>query len=254
MSIMTGSPAGALYDEIGRTYASTRRPDPRIARTIHAALGDARTVLNVGAGAGNYEPRDRLVIAVEPSAVMRAQRPPGAAPCLEASAEALPFPARTFDAAMAVLSDHHWADRAAGLRELARVARRVVVLGFDEDAIADSWLVRDYVPEFAALPRGFTVQEIAGHLGGADIVPVPIPHDCLDGFMHAWWRRPEAYLDRVVRDGISIFSQVGPEVIERFTAQLERDLASGAWRERNAALLDRYEIDLGYRLVIATLA
>ena len=236
-----------LYDCIGRTYTNTRRPDPRIAALIERALGDARTVVNVGAGAGAYEPADREVTAVEPSETMIAQRPPGAAPVVRAVAESLPFADGEFDAAMAVLSDHHWEDRAGGLRELRRVARRAVVLTWDRSAFADSWLVRDYMPHFAALAQeGMSIEEIAGHLGDARIEPVPIPHDCSDGFMHAYWRRPGAYLDPVVRANISVFAQLGEhDGIER----LAEDLRSGAWHERNADILELDALDLGYRLV-----
>ena len=237
-----------LYDEIGRTYARTRRPDPRIAARIEAALGDARTVVNVGAGTGNYEPRDREVVAVEPSETMIAQRPEGLAPVVRATAEKLPFPDGAFDVAMAVLSDHHWADRARGLRELRRVGRRVVVFTFDRDLADALWLARDYLPQFAHLMREtMAVDEIARHCGATRVEPVPIPHDCEDGFLGAWWRRPEAYLDPLVRDGISTFSQVD---WRDGIARLEADLRSGAWRERNAELLDLDEIDLGYRLLV----
>jgi SAM-dependent methyltransferase len=238
-----------LYDRIGVTYTDTRIPDRRIAAAIERALGDARTVVNVGAGAGGYEPGDREVVAVEPSETMIAQRPAGSAPVVRASAEALPFAHGQFDASMGVLTDHHWPDRAAGLRELRRVARRTVLVTWDRRAVLDFWLVRDYLREFAeAVQGGMDIDEIAGHLGGARVVPVPVPHDCTDGFMGAYWRRPEAYLDPVVRANISVFSQVdaGGAI-----AQLERDLASGAWRERNADLLELDELDLGYRLLIA---
>ena len=238
-----------LYDCIGRTYTNTRRPDPRIAAAIERALGDARTVVNVGAGAGAYEPPDREVTAVEPSETMIAQRPPGAAPVVRAVAESLPFGDGEFDAAMAVLSDHHWEDRAGGLRELRRVARRVVVFTWDREAVLDSWLVRDYMPHFAALTADtMTIEEIAHHLGDARIEPFPIPHDCTDGFMHAYWRRPEAYLDPVARANISVFAQLSEhDGMER----LAEDLRSRAWHERNADILGLEALDLGYRLLVA---
>ena len=187
-----------LYDRIGQGYTAVRREDPAIAAAIHAALGDARTVVNVGAGAGSYEPRDRDVIAVEPSPVMLAQRPIGAAPAVQASAEALPFDDGAFDASMAVLSDHHWPDRAAGLRELRRVAsRRTVVFQCDLEAQQDFWLLRDYLkPDWDG---AMTMTELAGQLGAKRIEPVPIPYDCRDGFFSAYWRRPQAYLDPRVR-------------------------------------------------------
>jgi SAM-dependent methyltransferase len=229
---------------------ATRGEDPRIAAAIRAALGDARTVLNVGAGAGAYEPHDRAVLAVEPSAVMREQRPPGAAPCVDARAEALPFPDGAFDAAMAVLSDHHWADRTAGLRELRRVGRRAVVFQWDP-AFGDAfWLARDYLPSFARGLEG-SFAAVRSALGATREAVVPIPHDCRDGFLMAYWRRPEAYLDPVVRANISVFALLPPAEVDAMVESLRADLESGAWTERNAALLDLDELDLGYRLVIA---
>jgi SAM-dependent methyltransferase len=172
---------GQLYDRIGSAYTVTRRTDPRIAARIWAALGDARTVLNVGAGAGSYEPPDRHVTAVEPSSVMRAQRPPHAARCLDAGAGNLPFADQSFDAAMSVLSDHHWPDPVAGLREMRRVARRVVVFQFDTTRPDKFWLARDYLPEFAELARGGPTLEERAAAIGARLDPVPIPWDCADG-------------------------------------------------------------------------
>lgn len=242
---------GALYDEIGRTYSGARRTEPRIARRIWQALGDARTVLNVGAGTGSYEPSDRDITAVEPSAVMRAQRPPGAAPCIAAAAEDLPFPDRSFDAAMAVLSDHHWHDPIAGLREMARVAERVVVFQWDDTLISHFWLVRDYLPELltVASAAGPSLAERAAAIE-AEMETVPIPWDCVDGFFHAYWRRPHCYLREQVRRGTSVWAQVGPEVEQRVVEALTADLASGAWQERNRELIDLPEADLGARLLI----
>jgi SAM-dependent methyltransferase len=242
-----------LYDTIGATYPVTRRTEPRIAAQIWAALGDARTVLNVGAGTGSYEPPDRYVLAVEPSALMRAQRPPDAAPCLAGSAEDLPFDDQSFDAAMAVCTVHHWRDPVAGLREMRRVARRVVVFLFDTSGGGRFWLTRDYLPEVAAL-SGFRVLASLPTLAaaiGAETAPVAIPWDCADGFYEAYWRRPEAYLDEGVRRGISIWDAVGPEAEERAVRHLRADLASGRWVERNRALLDLEEAELGARLLIA---
>jgi SAM-dependent methyltransferase len=243
--------AGRLYDRIGHGYPDARRTDARLAARIWAALGDARTVLNVGAGTGSYEPPDREVLAVEPSAVMRAARPPGAARCIDARAEALPFPDGAFDAAMAILSDHHWSDPLAGLRELRRVARRVVVFQWEPAVIERFWLVRDYLPEFAARVAGrLTLAERARAID-AVVEPVPIPWDCVDGFFHAYWRRPEAYLSAPVRRGSSVWAQVGPEVEARAVAALGDDLASGMWRERNRDLLELGELECGARLLVA---
>jgi SAM-dependent methyltransferase len=239
-----------LYDRIGRSYVATRDEDPRIAAVIHAQLGDARTVLNVGAGSGSYEPRDREVTAVEPSAVMRAQRPPGAAPCIDARAEALPFADRSFDATMAVLSDHHWEDRLGGLRELRRVGRRALVFQWDP-AFADAfWLARDYLPSFPA-PQGISLAETEAALGATRCVPVPIPHDCRDGFLMAYWRRPHAYLDPAVRANISVFSLLPRAEVDAMAAALAADLDSGAWERRNADLLEREAFDFGYRVIVA---
>src|SRR4029450_5356660 len=206
-----------LYDTIGATYTVTRRTEPRIAARVWAALGDARTVLNVGAGTGSYEPPGRDVTAVEPSALMRAQRPAGAAPCVAAVAESLPFEDQSFDAAMALSTVHHWQDPIAGLREMRRVARRVVVFLFDTSDTSKFWMTRDYLPEFAAL-RGCKVlaslNELAGAIG-ARMEPVPIPWDSADGFFEAYWRRPEAYLDENVRRGISVWAGVGPDAEQR---------------------------------------
>jgi SAM-dependent methyltransferase len=244
-------PSAVLYDEIGQSYTTTRREDPRIASAIHAALGDARTVLNVGAGTGSYEPRDRRVIAIEPSAVMIASRPPGAARVVRARAEALPFGDSSFDATMAVLSDHHWEERARGLAELRRVARRrVVVFTWDPRFAETFWLTRDYLPGFKRLP-GMSIAGIARCLGGARIEPVPIPHDCGDGFFHAFWRRPAAYLDERVRAGASVFARLQERENADMVRRLKSDLETGAWEQRNAELLDLDELDLGYRLLIA---
>jgi SAM-dependent methyltransferase len=242
----------ALYDAIGAGYGQTRRPDSRILQLIHAGLGDAGSVVNVGAGTGSYEPSDRHVVAVEPSAVMIAQRHPSSAPVMQAAAESLPFESGAFDAALAVLTDHHWTDRASGLREMRRVARRRAVLfTWDGRFAMQFWLVRDYLPEFVSLP-GMSIATIAGHLGAQKVMSVPIPADCRDGFFHAYWARPEAYLDPDVRAGISVFARLDTSVVDRAVAHLEQDLATGAWQERNASIADRLELDLGYRLLIAT--
>ncbi len=251
----------ATYDAIGRGYTGTRRPDPRLARALHDALGDARSVLNVGAGAGAYEPGGVPVVAVEPSRVMIEQRPAGAAPAVQARAEELPFADASFDAALAVLTDHHWTARVRGLRELRRVARRRVVLcNAAPSAAARFWLTTDYLPGFVRLfpPRyrapGFWEDELAAELGGSvRIAPFPIPHDCVDGFYGAFWRRSEAYLDPRVRAGISVFARLDADEVAGGIARLAADLASGLWQSRHARLLDLDELDLGYRIVIADL-
>jgi SAM-dependent methyltransferase len=242
-----------LYDTIGATYTTTRRTEPRIAARIWEALGDARTVLNIGAGAGSYEPSDRHVVAVEPSALMRSKRPSGAAPCLAGSAEDLPFDDQSFDAAMAVATVHHWQDPIAGLLEMRRVARRVVVFLFDTSDPGQFWLTRDYLPEFAALRSSAILAKptALAEAIGARIEAVPIPWDCVDGFFEAYWRRPEAYLDKSVRRGMSVWSSVGPEAEQRAVRRLHGDLASGRWAERNDDLVHLDEADFGARLLIA---
>jgi SAM-dependent methyltransferase len=240
-----------LYDWIGEGYALGRRTEPRIAERIWEALGDAETVLNVGAGTGSYEPPDREVTALEPSAVMRAQRPPGAASCIDGRAEALPFADDSFDAAMAVLTDHHWTDVLAGWRELRRVARRVVVFQWDNVGVERFWLVRDHLPEFIAYAAaGPTLARRAALIRGR-IEPVEIPWDCVDGFFHAHWRRPEAYLREDVRRCCSVWSQVGPLAEERAVASLAEDLGAGRWHERHAGLLALESAHLGAYLVVA---
>jgi SAM-dependent methyltransferase len=249
----------ASYDDIGRTYTVTRREDPRIAAAIWAALGDAQSVLNVGAGAGAYEPRDREVLALDPSEVMIAQRPEGAAPVMRGHAEALPFREGSFDAVMAILSDHHWSDRAAGLGEMRRVARhRVVVLNIDPADFGRYWFAAEYLPSSLELvpPRyrepGTWERELRWRLGGElRIEAVPIPHDCADGFFGAYWRRPEMLLDERVRNGISVFSRCDPDDIRRAIEMLRDDLQSGAWHRRHGDLLALDELDLGYKLVTA---
>lgn len=241
---------GQLYDTIGTTYTTTRRTDPRIAAQIWAALGDARTVLNVGAGTGSYEPPDRRVVAVEPSAVMRSQRAPGGPPCIAAAAERLPFPDQTFDAATAIATIHHWQDPIAGLREMRRVAARVVVLTFDPALLGTFWLTRDYIPEVPGYLAGHpSLDQQAGAIG-ARVEPVLIPWDCADGFYEAYWRRPEAYLDESVRRGTSVWAKLGPDVEQRAVRDLRRDLESGRWAERNGDLLDLGAAELGLRLLV----
>ena len=244
-----------LYDTIGGDYTATRRTEPRIAARVWDALGDARTVLNVGAGTGSYEPPGRDVIAVEPSAVMRALRPEGSAPCVAAAAESLPFEDQSFDAAMAFSTIHHWQDPIAGLRELRRVARRVVVFTYDAGSIGWQerfWLSRDYLPEFNSvvahqLP---SLADLTRAIGGR-AEPVLVPWDCADGFFEAYWRRPEAYLDEHVRRAVSVWTKVGPEAEQRAVDQLRDDLDSGRWAERNRDLVALDAAELGLRLLVA---
>ena len=242
-----------LYDAIGDAYPATRRTDPRIAAQVWDALGDARTVLNVGAGTGSYEPPGRDVTAVEPSAVMRALRPAGSAPCVAAAAESLPFADQSFDAAMAFSTVPHWRDPVAGLREMRRVARRVVVFTFDASEFAwrrRFWLTRDYLPEAAGPADADWLPRLSDAIGGR-AEPVLIPWDCADGFLEAYWRRPEAYLEERVRRACSVWTRVGPEAEQRAVRSLRDDLASGRWTERNSDLAGLDEAELGLRLLVA---
>jgi hypothetical protein len=241
------------YERIGVGYSEWRRPDPHIERRIHAALGDARSVVNVGAGPGSYEPGDRRVVAVDLVRGMLEQRPAAAAPAVQGQAEHLPFPDGAFDAAMAILTVHHWSDIEAGIAELRRVAARQVILHFEVGWEREFWLTRDYVPTSAAnvLQPSIPMPELLALLEAPHVEVVPVPADCTDGFGGAYWRRPEAYLDPGVRRSISFLSRLTPEELEPGLARLADDLASGRWHERNAELLDVDELDLGYVLVVA---
>ena len=242
------------YDRIGRTYSSTRVADPRIAAQIRNALGSAERVVNVGAGTGNYEPDDRFVVAVEPSRTMLTQRAPGSAPAIRAGAEALPFSAGAFDAALATLTAHHWADLDAGLREMQRVARRQVVFYFEPDWADRLWLVHEYFPEVRDLEserRAPDGARLASVLDVRRIEPILVPADCRDGFGGCFWNRPEAYLDPIVQEGMSFFAQLDPDRRRRGTERLRDDLASGAWDDRHGHLRALDEIDIGYRLLVA---
>lgn len=246
----------AAYDRIGEGYGEVRRPDPRIAARIEQALGDARSVLNVGAGTGSYEPADRRVTAVEPSELMISQRPQRAAPVVKASAEALPFDDDSFDAAMAIITVHHWTDLGAGLAEMVRVARwRVVILTFDPAPLAELWLVRDYFPRTLeihgdAMPP---IEEFAKMLPGTSVEPVPIPRLCADGFFCALWDRPEMHLDPVVRRASSVWHLMPTEETERGLSALRADLESGRWDERHGHLRSGPELEVGLRLIVAEL-
>jgi SAM-dependent methyltransferase len=240
------------YDEIGTGYAQRRRVDPRLAEPLHAAVGDARRVLNVGAGTGSYEPTDRETVALEPSSEMIRQRRPGLAPVIQGHAESLPFGTKSFDAVMTVLSAHHWSDRQAGLTELQRVAQLRVVLTFDPEVHNQMWLM-DYLPEIRSLrsASGLAIDEVLYGIGGGTVMTLPVPHDCRDGMTVAFWRRPEAYLDPDVRLGSSSLRELDPTVVERGLTRLDRDLQNGAWARRYGHLLELDEFDCGLRLVVS---
>jgi ubiquinone/menaquinone biosynthesis C-methylase UbiE len=244
----------ARYETIGLTYARTRTADPRLEARIHAALDDAQSVLNVGAGTGSYEPHDRFVVAVEPAATMLAQRDAASAPAVRATAEALPFREGAFDAAMGVLTMHHWTDLGAGLAELRRVARRQVLFFFEPHFADDAWIVADYFPEMLELEserKAPGAADLARHLDILSVEAVPVPADCVDGFAGCYWNRPEAYLDPLVQEGISSFAQMPANFRARGMERLRAEIASGAWDEKYGALRALPEKDLGYRLLVA---
>jgi len=238
-----------LYDAIGLGYDTYRRPDPRIGAAIRRALGAADSVVNVGAGTGSYEPTDRRVVAVEPALAMIRKRR-SAAPVVQASATDLPFGDGVFAAGLAVLTVHHWPDRARGLAELVRVARERFVVTWDP-ATPSFWLTDDYFKSILTIDRPIfpTMGELRRVLGEIEIIPLPVPHDCMDGFLGAYWRRPAAYLDDGVRSAISTFSKIGN--VRPGLARLRQDLDDGTWARRHGDLLGRSELDLGYRLVVS---
>jgi SAM-dependent methyltransferase len=250
---MTGAPA---YDRMGIEYAEVRRADPRIEAVVHAALGDARSVLNVGAGAGSYEPADREVIAVEPSPVMIAQRPSGAAPAVEAVVEDLPFADNSVDAVMGVFTMQHWSDVDRGLAEVARVGRkRAVFVTLDMDVTASTWLGADYLQEMVESDRRDfpSIARLAAAFPGLEVEAIPVPSDCTDGFCVALWSRPEAHLDPRVRQASSTWHRLPATAIERALAELAADLESGEWDRRHGHLRELDELDIGLRLVHAAL-
>jgi SAM-dependent methyltransferase len=243
----------AIYDTIGRTYTSRRQPDARIAAAIEHALAGCGSILNVGAGTGSYEPRAARVVAIEPSRTMIAQRPVHAAPAVQARAEALPFSDQSFDAVLGVLTVHHWMDQTKGLAECRRVARsRIVLLTVDIDICAGFWLF-EYFPQLleADRPLFSPIQRFEEVFGPVEVTPVPIPADCRDGFLSAYWKRPSAYLDPLVRACISTFAKIGD--LSPGLARLKVDTDSGVWARRYSALKNLPQLDLGYRLVVAHL-
>jgi SAM-dependent methyltransferase len=246
-----GAPA---YDAIGLNYGDVRRTDPRIAGVVWSALGDAASVVNVGAGTGSYEPRGRAVVAVEPSAVMIAQRLEGSAPAVRAVAEALPLRTDGVDAALAVLTVQHWRDIECGIEELLRVARRrVVLVTMDVDVLSQLWLVHDYLPEALADRAGGypSIAHLLDLLPEASAAPIPVPSDCIDGFTSAFWARPEAYLDSRLRAGSSPWHQLPAAAVHRALEHLERDLVSGDWDKRYGTLRRKPALDVGLRLISA---
>lgn len=244
------------YDRIGVSYSDVRRADPRIEAAIWRALGSARSVLNIGAGAGSYEPTDREVIAVEPSPVMIAQRPADAAPAIQGVAEALPLGDDSVDATMGIFTMHHWNDVDRGLTEVVRVTRtRIVFLTLDLDVTAQMWLCRDYLPEIIEHDRKAfpTIAHLEAVLPNAQVETVPVPADCTDGFLVALWSRPEAHLDPHVRRASSTWHCLPPVVIETGLDRLRDDLESGEWDRRYGYLRRQDTLDIGLRIVKAEL-
>ncbi len=242
-----------IYERIGEGYAERRRADPNWLMQIHSALASDSSLLNVGAGSGSYEPTDRMVVALEPSEMMIAQRPPGAAPVVRGRAEQLPFADRCFDVALAVLTVHHWYDPEAGLAELCRVAAKQVVLTWDPSIFASEfWLVRDYLPEAGYRDQWLaTISTVQHSLRNAVSTPMPVPFDCTDGFFAAYWRRPSAYLDERVRNSISGLALLDQGVVQSAMRRLASDIDDGTWYERYSGLADLEQLDLGYRMVVA---
>ncbi len=244
--------SGATYDRLGIDYSGFRRGEPRIEARVWAALGDARSVVNVGAGTGSYEPTDRETIAVEPSPVMIAQRPPGAAPALEGVAEALPLADKSVDAAMGVLTIHHWPDLVAGLAEMRRVARRrIVLLTIDTERNSEIWTLAEYFPEAMALEQRLmpSIALLESLLPGASVETLPAPSRCRDEFTSALWDRPELFLDPDLLRGSSLWHHLPPATIEDGQERLRADLESGAWDERHGHLRTLPELDIGLRLI-----
>lgn len=248
--VLEQPPVNQLYDQIGQRYRWFRRPDARLEAVIDRALGRARSVVNVGAGTGSYEPRGRRVLAVEPSLTMIGQRPDDAAPVVRAAAAELPFADASFDAAMAVLTVHHWDDLGRGLSEMRRISRQRIVIVTWDPAAAGFWLT-GYFPEILEIDRRVfpTLSELRRHLGEITVSPLPIPHDCNDGFLGAYWRRPYAYFDPELRRAISTFSRISD--LEKGLRRLRRDLETGLWFRRHGQLIRETDLDLGYRLVVA---
>ncbi|CAM2969861.1 class I SAM-dependent methyltransferase [Skermania piniformis] len=240
-----------VYDQIGLGYATRRTTDERWMAPIRSALAGAARVVNVGAGTGSYEPPE-TVLAIEPSAAMIAQRAAGTAPVVRGVAERLPLGDGVADAALAVLTVHHWADWRRGLAELKRIARRQVVVAYEVADSLDFWLL-DYLPEIAEVERSrpTTASAIADVLEAGSVIPLPVPWDFTDGVLLAHWRRPEAYLDSAVQRGCSALAQLDPDALEHGLSRLRADLESGRWAQRYGELLGQQTYDGGYFLVVS---
>ena len=242
----------AIYNKIGKSYSEYRAPDPHIAGIINQSLGNAKRIINVGAGSGSYEPGHLNVTAVEPSSVMISQRPAHAAEAVQGRAEHLPFKDKTFDAAMAILTIHHWEDLDQGLSELKRVAKKVIIVTWDP-SFEGFWMTNDYFPEILSYDKGRfpAFGRIANLMGAIKITNIPVPANCIDGFASAYWQRQEAILMKPVRDATSAFNKI-PDLNQKL-ARLKQDISSGIWAEKYGYLLNKNEMDLGFRLLEVSL-
>ncbi len=244
------------YDRTGHTYSQTRQPDARIATVIERELRGMASVANIGAGTGSYEPA-ATVVAVEPSRVMINQRRPNAAPVIQAVAEHLPIRSNAVDAAIALLTVHHWSDAMAGVGEMIRIARRrVIIFTWDDTVFRQFWLLREYLPAAAETDASLAIPiaRLTALFNQVSILPIPIPHDCIDGFGGAYWRRPHAYLDDTVRAGMSMLALTPKTQLQEGLTRLRGDLATGEWACQHADIIDKIYLDLGYRLVVAEIA
>lgn len=243
----------SVYDQIGTAYSHGRRTDPRWMTSIADALGDAESVIDVGAGTGSYEPPCSTVLAVEPSKQMLGQRGAHRAPAVQAVAEAIPVRSKAADVAMAVLTVHHWSDWRRGLAELRRIASRQLVLAYDTRLHAGFWLTQEYIPEIAKLELARpSADDIADELGAGSVTVLPVPWDFSDGVFPAYWRRPRAYLDEQVRRNCSALAQTDQRAVSRGIERLRSDLDAGRWQEQHADLLRLDEVDVGFRLIDAS--
>jgi len=239
-----------LYDKIGTQYSHYRRPDTRIAAAIWKEIGERQRILNLGAGVGAYEPADRDIVALEPSQVMISQRPDNGPPVVQGQAECLPFKDNAFNMATAILTIHHWSDIEKGLREALRVAQKRLILLTWIGFVEDFWLV-DYLPQIKEIDERLfpSIEQLEEILGAVRVLSIPIPHDCTDGFLCAYWRRPQYYLDERVRGAISTFSRIAN--IGEGLRRLQEDLEAGRWHKRYQYLLNKESMDFGYRIVVS---
>jgi len=254
-SILITVSESQVYEAIGVGYSVGRRPEPRWHQEIDSVIGDARRVINIGAGTGSYEPSDRAVIAVEPSELMVSQRPNTAAPVVMAVAENVPIVSGWADLTMTLLSLHHWTDWRTGVSEMRRLAPRRLVLTYDPEILSSFWLLRDYLAEVAASEQKRTpkIEDIADALGGdVEVIVLEVPWDCVDGVLGAHWRRPAAYLDPQVRACCSGLAQADQRGVERAVRELAVDLDTGAWHRRNRELVGMDSFDAGFRLVVSS--